>query len=94
MIDIIYFDFKKAFDKVPHMRLLLKLKAYGLNPQLYNWIKNWLTDRKQRVVLNGSASNFKSVTSGVPQGSVLGSILFFIYINDIDDGIINKLASL
>ena len=89
-VDIIYLDFQKAFDKVPHQRLLLKLKAHGIEDSITDWIEQWLTDRRQRVVVDGEVSNWKSVLSGVPQGSVLGLILFLIYINDLDDSITTK----
>ena len=82
-VDIIYLDFKKAFDKVPHQRLLLKLKAHGIGNVMINWIEKWLIDRRQRVVVDGEVSNWKSGLSGVPQGSVLGPILFLIYISMI-----------
>ena len=75
-IDIIYLDFQKAFDKVPHQRLIPKLKSHGvgIGIPVINWIEQWLTDRRQRVVVDGEFSNWKPVLSGVQQGSVLGSI--------------------
>ena len=89
-MDIVYLDFQKAFDKVRYDRLLLKLKARGIGNDVINWIEKWLTHRRQRVIVDGENSNWKSVLSGVPQGSVLGPILFLIYINDLEDDISSK----
>ena len=78
-VDVIYLDFLKAFDKVPHQRLILKLKSHGIGNGIINWIEQWLKDRRQRVVVDGEVSSWKSVLSGVPQGSVQGPILFVVY---------------
>ena len=89
-VDLILLDFSKAFDKVSHKKLILKLRAYGIDDVLVNWTEAFLNGRRQRVVMGDSQSEWRDVTSGVPQGSVIGPSDFTFFINDLPDKLVHK----
>ena len=87
IVDMAILDFTKALDKVPHKRLIHILNYYGITGSIATWINTFLTGRTQQVVVNGATSSSTIVTSGVPQGTVLGPLLFLLYINDLPDNL-------
>ena len=89
-IDVCYMDFMKAFDKVPHRRLIAKFHSHGVQGKLLDWIPSFLEHRQQRVVINGQYSTWRNATSVIPQGSVLGLLPFVIYINDLPDTVLSQ----
>ena len=86
---MVFCDVSKAFDRVWHKRFIFKLRQYEIDADLLNWIPDYLHDRKQRVVIRSCMSDFKRVNAGVPQGSVLGPLLFLIYVNDISESLLS-----
>ena len=92
--DVIYFNFKKAFDSVPHSEFLFKLKSLGISGNLWLWFKSYLSNCQQCVKVNNKYSDLLPVLSGIPQGSILDLLLFLIYVNDIPGYVSNPLLYL
>ena len=87
---MVFLDLKKAFDTVDHEILLTKLFVYGIQGTAYNWFKSYLDNRKQQCFVNGSLSNVTSIKCGVPQGTILGPLLFILYINDLPNCLLHS----
>ena len=90
-VDVIYLDFNKAFDTVPHRRPISKQTAHGITGETNRWIESWLTYRRQRLCISVAESDWQKVISGVPQGSILDPMLFVMFINDIDSTLVISL---
>ena len=93
-VDVIFLDFSKAFDAVQHSRLLDRVEEHGIAGNVLRWIRAWSSGRRQRVCIGGEMSGWRDVKSWVPQGSVLGLLLFIIFVNDIDVDIVSWLLKL
>ena len=92
-VDVVYLDFAKAFDKVDHNIVLAKAHKYGIRGKLFDWIKEFLSNRTQSVIVNGVLSTPRPTISGVPQGSVIGPLIFLILISDIDENTLHSLIA-
>ena len=91
-VDVLFLDMSKAFDRVPHTYLLDKLRMMGIGGDLLSWLRDYLSSRRQRCIVERCASGWLPVSSGVPQGTILGPLLFLLYINDIADNLNSKVA--
>ena len=92
-VDTVYTDFRKAFDSVPHKRLIKKVERYGIKGPLLQWLTNFMYKRQQRVIIHGKSSAWTDVLSVIPQGSILGPVLFIMYINDLQ-GVVGSVCQL
>ena len=90
-VDMLILDFSKAFDTVPHKRLLKKMESYDINGNILSWLEAWLTQQEQQVIIEGDKTSTAKGTSGVPQGTILVPLMFLLYINDIGNDITSKI---